>query len=220
MVALYIILGIIALFCLFLCLRAKVFVTWCNELFVRVGLGPLSYEFALNDFIKKDEKETATEKKEQPKKEKKQKPKKKEKEKKPKKKVPFTQQLEFFKNIVSAVYKHFGKKVRVEKYVLKVSVGTPDAAQTAILYGGISGLMANINQLILNYRHKKGARIYSECKPDFLSESMDIYVDVGASVTLWNMVITGISAALAWVKYKIKARQKIKTMNEERGTRN
>ena len=56
MTALYIILGIIALFCLFLFLRAKVFVTWCNELFVRVGLGPVSYEFALNDFIKKDEK--------------------------------------------------------------------------------------------------------------------------------------------------------------------
>lgn len=215
MVALYIILGILAVFSLFLCLRAKVFVVWCNELFVRVGLGPISYEFALNDFIKKDESKTVTEKKGQPKKEKKKKDKK-EKPEKEKKKVPFTEQLEFFKNIVSAVYKHFGKKVRVEKYVLKVSVGTPDAAQTAILYGGISGLMANINQLILNYRHKKGARIYSECKPDFLSESMDIYVDIGASVTLWSVVITGIAAAWAWVKYKIKTRQKIKTMNDER----
>lgn len=216
MTALYIILGIIALFCLFLCLRAKVFVLWCNELFVRVGLGPVSYEFALNDFIKKDEEEAVTKKKEQ---EPKQKKKKKEKPKKEKKKVPFTEQLEFFKNIVSAVYKHFGKKVRVEKYVLKVSVGTPDAAQTAILYGGISGLMANINELILNYRRKKNARIYSECKPDFLSESMDIYVDIGASVMLWNVVITGMAAGLAWVKFKLKTRQK-KNRNEKRETIN
>lgn len=213
MTALYIILGIIALFCLFLCLRAKVFVTWCNELFVRVGLGPVSYEFALNDFIKKDEKtekaEVKEKKKEKPKKEKK----KKESKGKEKKKVPLKEQLEFFKNILTAVYKHFGKKVRVEKYVLKVSVGTPDAAQTAILYGGISGVMANINELILNYRHKKDARIYSECKPDFLSESMDIYVDIGASVTLWNIVITGIAAGVAWLKYKIKTK---KTRNEKR----
>ncbi|MBQ3598837.1 MAG: DUF2953 domain-containing protein [Clostridia bacterium] len=106
----------------------------------------------------------------------------------------------------------------MEKYVLKVSVGTPDAAQTAVLYGALSGLMANLTQIILNYRHKKGARIYSECKPDFLSESMDIYVDIGASIMLWNVVITGASAAWIWVKYKLKTRQKKtkKTMNEER----
>ncbi len=214
MVCLYIILGIIALFCLFLCLRAKVFVTWCNELFVRVGLGPVSYEFALNDFIKKDEKEAekTAEVKEKPKKEKK---KKKEKPKKEKKKIPLTEHFSFFKDIIAAVFKHFGKKVRIEKYVLKISVGTPDAAQTAVLYGALSGLTANITHLILNYRHKKGARIYSECKPDFLSESMDIYVDIGASVTLWNVVITGISAALAWVKFKLKTRQK-KDRNEKR----
>ncbi|MBR6777374.1 MAG: DUF2953 domain-containing protein [Clostridia bacterium] len=213
MTALYIILGIIALFCLFLFLRAKVFVTWCNELFVRVGLGPVSYEFALNDFIKKDEKEEKAEVKEKKNKKPKKEKKKKESKGKEKKKVSLKEQLEFFKNILAAVYKHFGKKVRVEKYVLKVSVGTPDAAQTAILYGGISGVMANINELILNYRHKKGARIYSECKPDFLSESMDIYVDIGASVTLWNIVITGIAAGLVWLKYKIKTK---KTINEKR----
>lgn len=212
MTALYIILGIIALFCLFLFLRAKVFVTWCNELFVRVGLGPVSYEFAINDFIKKDEKTEKAEVKEKKDKKPKKEKKKKESKGKEKKKVPLKEQLEFFKNILAAVYKHFGKRVRVEKYVLKVSVGTPDAAQTAILYGGISGVMANINELILNYRHKKGARIYSECKPDFLSESMDIYVDIGASVTLWNIVITGIAAGMAWLKYKIKT----KTMRNEK----
>ena len=213
MLALYIILGIIALFCLFLCLRAKVFVTWCNELFVRVALGKISYEFALNDYIKKDKSEEKPKEK-APKKEKK---KAKGKKKKEKQKVPFKDQLEFFKNLTIAAFKHFGKKIRIEKYVFKVSVGTPDAAQTAILYGGICGLMANLNEVILNYRHKKGARIYSECKPDFLSESMDIYVDIGASVTLWNVVITGISAAWIWVKYKLKSRQKKtkKTMNYE-----
>ena len=212
MTALYVILGIIALFCLFLFLRAKVFVTWCNELFVRVGLGPVSYEFAINDFIKKDEKTEKAEVKEKKDKKPKKEKKKKESKGKEKKKVPLKEQLEFFKNILTAVYKHFGKRVRVEKYVLKVSVGTPDAAQTAILYGGISGVMANINELILNYRHKKGARIYSECKPDFLSESMDIYVDIGASVTLWNIVITGIAAGMGWLKYKIKT----KTMMNEK----
>lgn len=211
MLALYIILGIIALFCLFLCLRAKVFVAWCNELFVKVALGKISYEIALNDYIKKDESEEKP-KEEAPKKEKKKKAK--QKKIKEKQKVPFKEQLEFFKNLTAGAYKHFGKKIRIEKYVLKVSVGTPDAAQTAILYGGISGLMANLNEIILNYRHKKGARIYSECKPDFLSESMDIYVDIGASVMLWNVVITAVSAAWIWVKYKLKTRQK-KMRNEK-----
>ena len=207
MIALYIILGIMALVCLFLCLRAKVFVVWANELFLKVALGFISYEIPLSRYMKKDEAEEKTEKA-PPKKEKKEKkPKKEKKEKKPKPKVPFSKQLEFFKDLTLAAFKHFGKKIRVEKYVLKVSVGTPDAAQTALLYGTISGLMANINHIILNYRHKKGARIYSECKPDFLTEAMDIYVDIGASVMLWNVVITGASAGLAWLKYKIKLKR-------------
>lgn len=207
MIALYIILGIMALVCLFLCLRAKVFVVWANELFLKVALGFISYEIPLSRYMKKDEAEEKTEKA-PPKKEKKEKkPKKEKKEKKPKPKVPFSKQLEFFKDLTLAAFKHFGKKIRVEKYVLKVSVGTPDAAQTALLYGTISGLMANINHIILNYRHKKGARIYSECKPDFLTEAMDIYVDIGASVMLWNVVITGIAAAWIWVKYKLKTRK-------------
>ena len=196
-----------ALVCLFLCLRAKVFVVWANELFLKVALGFISYEIPLSRYMKKDEAEEKTEKA-PPKKEKKEKkPKKEKKEKKPKPKVPFSKQLEFFKDLTLAAFKHFGKKIRVEKYVLKVSVGTPDAAQTALLYGTISGLMANINHIILNYRHKKGARIYSECKPDFLTEAMDIYVDIGASVMLWNVVITGASAGLAWLKYKIKLKR-------------
>ena len=212
MLALYIILGIIALFSLFLCLRAKVFVIWAGELFVKVALGVVSFEFPLSRYIKKSEPseeqpEETKAKKKKPKKEKKK------TQKKPKQKPPFTEQLKFFKDLTIAAYKHFGKKIRVEKYVLKVSVGTPDAAQTALLYGALSGLMANINEIILNYRHKKGARIYSECKPDFLTEAMDIYVDIGASVMLWNVVITGASAAWIWVKYKLKTR---KTMNEER----
>lgn len=207
MTALYIILGIIALVCLFLCLRAKVFVVWANELFLKAALGFISYEIPLSRYMKKDEAEEKTEKA-PPKKEKKEKkPKKEKKEKKPKAKPTLKQQLEFFKDLAAAAYKHFGKKIRVEKYVLKVSVGLPDAAQTALLYGTISGLMANINHIILNYRHKKGAEIYSECKPDFLSESMDVYVDIGASVTLWNVVITGISAGLVWLKYKIKTKK-------------
>lgn len=200
MLALYIILGIIALFCLFLCLRAKLFVIWAGELFLKIGLGFISFEIPLSKYIKKDEGQEKTT--EAPPKKKKEK-----KEKKPKEKPPFSKQLEFFKDLTLAAYNRFGKKIRVEKYVLKVSVGLPDAAQTAVLYGALSGLMANLTQIILNYRHKKGARIYSECKPDFLSESMDIYVDIGASVMLWNVVITGISAAWIWVKYKIKLKR-------------
>ena len=207
MIALYIILGIMALVCLFLCLRAKLFVIWCGELFLKIGLGIISFEIPLSKYIKKGEAEEKTEEKPQKKQKKVKKAKKEKKEKKPKPKAPFSKQLEFFKDLTIAAFKHFGKKIRVEKYVLKVSVGTPDAAQTALLYGTISGLMANINHIILNYRHKKGARIYSECKPDFLSESMDIYVDIGASVMLWNVVITGIAAAWIWVKYKLKSRK-------------
>lgn len=210
MVAWYIILGIIALFCLFLFVRAKVNVVWCNDLFVRVGLGFLSYEFALSDFKKKEAPREEKPAEQAPKK-KKAKKKKKEKPKKDKPKTPFTEQLKFFYDILVAVYKHFGKKVRIDKYVLKVSVGTPDAAQTAILYGGISGIMANLTALILKFNRKKNARIYSECKPDFLSESMDIYVDIGASVMLWNIVITGICVLFIWLKKKLK-----KTRNEER----
>ncbi len=205
MVALYIILGIIAIFCLFLCLRAKVTVAWCNDLFVRVGLGPVSYEFALSDF----KKEKSTEEKKPPAEAEKKAKKKKTKKKKTKEKknVPFTEQLKFFYELLVAVYKHFGKKIRVDKYVLKVSVGTDDPAQTAVLYGALSGVMANITALILKFNHKKNARIYSECKPDFLSGSMDIYADIGGSVMLWNILITGICLLFIWLKKKLKKKK-------------
>lgn len=204
----YILLGVIALFCLFLFLRAKVYAVWCNELFLRVGLGPVSYEFALSNLKKAQAPgEEKTEKPPKKKKAKKAKKEKKEKEEKPKRKTPLKEQLVFFYDILTAVYRHLGKKVRVEKYVLKVSLGTEDPAQTAILYGGISGVMANITALILKFNHKKNARIYSECKPDFLSGSTDVYVDIGASVMLWNIVITAVKILFIWLKKKIKKKR-------------
>ena len=106
----------------------------------------------------------------------------------------------------------------------KVSVGTSDAAQTAMLYGAISGAMANLTHAILNYRHKRGAEIYSECKPDFLSESMDIYVDIGASVMLWSYVITlfslGIKALWGFLKLKFKYRKNIPAKHGENPLKN
>ena len=224
MVALYIVLGLIAATCLFLFLRAKIFVIWVNELFIRIGLGPFSYEIPITRFIKKQSEKTAEKEPEKPKEKKKpkaKKPKEKtQKEKKPKAKIPLLKQIELLKDLAISAFLRFGKAIRVEKFVFKVSVGTSDAAQTAMLYGGISAAMANLTHAILNYRHKRGAEIYSECKPDFLSESMDIYVDIGASVMLWSYVIAlfslGIKALWGFLKLKFIYRKNIPAKQKEK----
>lgn len=224
MVALYIVLGLIAATCLFLFLRAKIFVIWANELFIRIGLGPFSYEIPVSRFIKKRSEQTTAEKEPKKPKEKKKPKAKKQKEKKPKAKIPLIKQIELLKDLAVSAFLRFGKAIRVEKFVFKVSVGTADAAQTAMLYGAISAAMANLTHAILNYRHKRGAEIYSECKPDFLSESMDIYVDIGASVMLWSYVIAlfslGIKALWGFLKLKFKYRKNIPAKHGENPLKN
>ncbi len=198
-----IILGIIALLCLLLFLRARVYVIWCNEFFVRVGVGVLSKETRLSDFAAEKGGEKTEKKPEKTKKR---------KEKAPKQKVKLTlsQQIEMLKEMLAEAYNRFGKKLRIEKYVLKVSVATPDAAQTAVVYGAVSAAMANALFAAERLNRKRRARLYSECKPDFLTEQTDVYVDVGLSIMLWNAVLTGLKLWLINRKVKKKAKKEQK----------
>ena len=93
--------------------------------------------------------------------------------------------------------------VDIEVKNLDVVIATPDAADTAILYGevcaavnGISAYLANLK----NIRTHKG-RLSVRC--DFYSsESLRFDLDASLSFRLWQLALTALRAVLGYVKLK------------------
>lgn len=90
---------------------------------------------------------------------------------------------------------------------IRIKVGTPDAAQTALMYTGICAVLKPV--LIFLDRHSnlhgmKRADIYLE--PDFIHEKMDIDVKVAFSMNLFGLFCVlfkvGFKFLFGWIKIK------------------
>ena len=89
------------------------------------------------------------------------------------------QKLNFIREIISIFSDNFRKHLHVKLAKIHVKVATPDAAQTAILYGAVSTAVACIIDLIddiTNLKPIKNSAISVE--PDFLSERSNVKLNI------------------------------------------
>lgn len=127
---------------------------------------------------------------------------------KPKKKKNLSDILDIIslvKDIVAKVVKIFFGHLKVKVARLKVKVATGDAASTAIAYGLISQAAMYLFTVLaplegLTFPKEKDTEIVC----DYLSDEMEIDVNISLAIRVWHVFHVGFGALGALIKHKLK----------------
>ena len=192
MTALYIALGILLLLAGLLLVKISFRISWCNDLLIAIKIGFYKKEYLL--FSKKEETEEAEEIKEV-------KYIKKEEEAE---KVKIKEIIPVIKETVSELYSKTKKHIRLDRYIVKITVATEDPAVTGVLYGAVAGSAASLLRFVegIKNKTKKQGELYTEVKPDFISEKPDIFIDIVLSTRVWRGLSMAYSLSKGYNKYK------------------
>lgn len=209
LIALYIIGGILLFFAFIASLRAEVLIAYSDEfaLTVRVLGIPINIlpkkkkKVKISAYSRKNRaKYEAAEKEKALKKAKKKAEKKKKKDAakakkkadkaagKVKPKKPLSETIDMIRDLVAVFVGRFAKHLRIRIARLHIGVATGDAASTAILYGAIAPSVACIAALLdstSTLRHP--ARTDVDIHADYLSEKMQIDIEIGFSICVWQL---------------------------------
>lgn len=200
MTALYIIGGILLLILLLLLVKIGVYFScYGKRPEVAVKIAFFTLRFDLKD-LKAEADEQAEEKAVKKKAEKKKDGKKEEKKPSPAIKDTFR----VFKDGIMAFWAKYKRYARLERYIVKINLGTDDPAKTAVLYGGVATVAASLHAWALSVR-KRSRRvkdIYTEVKPDFIAETTDAAAEVGFSLRVWQILSCAITLFGTYRKYK------------------
>ncbi len=189
MIALYIIGGILLL--LYLLSLVRIGFLFCcygkkPQFVIKIGVFKLGFDI---DDVKEQmaDKESEEEK-----------PKKKKKtQEKPKKSL-----IDILKTVKDGAVRFYGKYkryARLDRYMLKINLGTEDPAKTAVLYGAVSAVAGSLHAFAMSVRRKRGAKVVeTEVVPDFIAEKTDFAVEIGFSMRLWQLI------SCAWTLWRTK----------------
>lgn len=131
--------------------------------------------------------------------------------------------ISLFANILKLFFSTFLAHFHFHITRIRIKVGTPDAAQTALMYSGICAVLQPT--LIFLDRHSnlhgmKKADIYLE--PDFNHEKIDIDVKVGFSMNLFGLFCVlfkvGFKFLFGWIKIKPNTEKNTDTKDSQNKT--
>lgn len=185
MTALYIVCGILLLVFILLMLRVKIFFLYYGGILtLEYGilglrmeedlLGTEEAEILIDEIAKKQRIKSAVRKR---------------KLVKISKTVVLKETLRILRDGISAFLKRFKRYARLEKYMLKINLGTDDPAKTAVLYGSLYGAVSALHCLAESLPKKNDDCVYTEFKPDFYADKTDAAIEVGFSLRLWQLIV-------------------------------
>ena len=210
MTALYITAGILLLLAALLLVRVQVGVSYIGDLRVELRLGPLRLD------LTPEPAEPAAPEAEAPSGAAHKKKRKKKKEKG--QAFSAREALPVALDTVGKLLRRTRRWLYCGRFVLKVNVACEDPAQTAALYGLISGQAAVLTRAVLALRHsKRRGDVYCEVTPDFLSESFDFMIDAAFGLRVWQGAALGITALRGFLKIR-KSGKKEDDANEQRAS--
>ena len=125
------------------------------------------------------------------------------KETTPKKKQSFSEQLETFTEIFTALYKRFLKYFRMDVHRLRITVATGDAAETAILYGVVSQSLSYL--LAFLDRHTNFHPAYHAdigVYADFIGQKSTADCDLTFSLRVYQLIHLGLKFARVFLTKK------------------
>lgn len=209
-----IILGcVVALIVFLLFSRARVTVTWDGKLTVTAGY--LFIKKNITDLAKKEAKG-----------EKKQKPEKKRRKEKKKEQEPVVSDvrdiISLIKEVVFTAGKRFLRYLRIDAYRFDLTVGTGDAAKTAVVYGAASAAVFSLSEALYSRKGRNlGAERFSaSVVPDFTAEKSTVYVCVGASIRVYQAIICLVSGGMGFMRYYGKKQTDKDKVKEDDNGRN
>lgn len=98
--------------------------------------------------------------------------------------------LNSVREIISIIFRTFHRRVNVKLTKIHVRVATPDAAQTAILYGAVSTAVACILDLIDDISKLKPLKQSSvSVEPDFISAKTDVKLNIQFYVSIFDTIV-------------------------------
>ncbi len=204
MTALYILLGIFGFFAILFSIPVHVVASvntelkaWIRVLFIKIPLFP------------RPKRKKPTGKKKTKSKKKKEKSKKKTKdeagaEKKKKPKRDIVGLIKLLLKVVAAVLRKFPKHFGVRIHAYEISVAMGDAAKTAIAYGTVTGLSANLFKALkkaTRFRVSRNAPV--NVYADFLGTKPRANICIDINVTITDLLCIAMAAGFAFVKVKM-----------------
>ncbi len=197
MTALYIIGGILLFLLLIMLIKISVFFSYYGkvpELCIKVGFIKLNYN--LKELKKDAEAESTAQVK--PKKKKK----KKTKEKAPSPSVKDS--LGVFKGGILKFWDKYKRYAKLERYIVKINLGTDDPAKTAVLYGGVAAIAGSLHAWAssVKRRSRRIGDLQTEVRPDFIAETVDAAAEIGFSLRVWHILSCAFTALFTYRGYK------------------
>ena len=203
-IVLNVIIGILIFIALVLCLRVNLRIIYEDKL--RVYIRVLFFKYYL---IPERKVKFNPQKHEKKQKKKENAPKTTIKTSKDKEKSPtLLENISMIREIIKVVLDAFSRHMHVKIAKMHLSIATPDAAQTAVLYGAVSGAIAGLIELIDSYLNlKKLKKCAVIVEPDFLSEKSTARIDITLSMSGWGAIIT---LAKSLFKFTVLKHNKVK----------
>lgn len=110
----------------------------------------------------------------------------------------------------------FAKHLHIRLAKINIKIASSDAAQTAILYGAVSGALAcllDVIDSVTNLDKIKRSSV-SVCT-DYLSEKCEADIDISLSISIFGALATLASTLIQYTKQKFNAQ-----INTERKNKN
>lgn len=215
MTALIIILCIVAFFALLFSIPAHVVIeansdvrVYARVLFIKYALFPMKKRKKKTKTAKKTAKKAVKSPKKQAKKSSGEKPKKSMRD--------IVGLVKLILKLVAAVLRKFPKHFRARILRYEITVGTKDAAKTAILYGSVTGLSSTLFERlgrVTKFSIKRNAPV--NVYADFLGEKTKADIAIDFSITIWGVLHMVMAAGLAFVKAKMTAKPKVPAKAEK-----
>ena len=121
----------------------------------------------------------------------------------PKEKRDISELIEAVVEIVRVFFERFGRHLHIKLRRLNITVASPDAASTAVLYGAVCGAVQCLLELLYNsvtLTLPKNEEI--TVTPDFTSEKTRADVDITFSLRLWQVIDILFRSVWAYIKTK------------------
>ena len=122
-----------------------------------------------------------------------------------KKKKSIWDTLELIKELLSVIIPGIWGKLKIKTSKIVITVGSEDAAKTALLFSAVNSSVAGVLAYLDNSSKIKGFDSSEiSVRADFLAEKTSADIDISFSLRIWQIIKILFDAALKYVKIKTK----------------
>lgn len=130
----------------------------------------------------------------------------------PKDTAPLTEKLSFLVQVIRTVIERTAHHVRITVDRLMITVGSPDAAQTALLFGAISPAVAFLCETLFQYSNLRIKHMDRfGVSPDFTADRIQADVCIHFHLQVWQMLAVALRAGLCLIGQRLPSGRKCST---------